>query len=398
MLEQFFVNCSVHNRSSTLWSYKEAPTYPTFGQIGCFKENLPGAHGPYTNYNAPGGFAYSLKEYSLLEQRMPALGFVGVFDQKIFPRLLYVDELLCRVKDEFTKNFFHPAKKDYRDFDQTFRQLKEEFESKQVQRKARGLLGGYRKIKGCCSSMFPRNPRMSLEKTVLEPHLKALEEKLIAKEVAKNIAEELRESVAAILEGKKLARCKTISSAVRVTMEEILVHALTPKQCYSIVALHQKNYVGRHIRKTLLPTVPQVFIDSVVNDGVKGSTTSNIKRKDVIYTDGLKHPENLIREAIHEAIIDDELRWWVICVVVSSPKQAAVALLTAYLSGAEIFMSGNLKDIASEGPEYITYRQNLKKIANYVNLIKEVYFWDSPFLLNLPSWFQISLPRLTQNP
>ncbi|CAN6541060.1 unnamed protein product [Malus baccata var. baccata] len=300
MLEQFFVNCSVHNRLSTLWSYKETPTYPTFGQIGCFKENLPGAHGPYTNYNAPGGFAYSLKEYSLLEQRMPALGFVGVFDQKIFPRLLYVDELLCRVKDEFTKNFYHPAKKDYRDFDQTFRQLKEEFESKQVQRKARGLLGGYRKIKGWCSSMFPRNPRMSLEKTVLEPHLKALEEKLIAKEVAKNIAEELRESVAAILEGKKLARCKTISSAVR-----------------------------------------------------------NIKRKDVIYTDGLKHPENLIREAIHEAIIDEELRWWVICVVVSSPKQAAVALLTAYLSGAEIFMSGNLKDIASEGPEYITYRQNL---------------------------------------
>ncbi|KAM1178571.1 hypothetical protein ACFX13_018187 [Malus domestica] len=395
MLEQFFVNCSVHNSSSTLWSYKEAPTYRTFGQIGCFKENLPGAHGPYTNYNAPGGFAYSLKEYSLLEQRMPALGFVGVFDQKIFPRLLYVDELLCRVKDEFTKNFYHPAKKDYRDFDQTFRQLKEEFESKQVQRKARGLLGGYRKIKGWCSSMFPR---MSLEKTVLEPHLKALEEKLIAKEVAKNIAEELRESVAAILEGKKLARCKTISSAVRVTMEEILVHALTPKPCYSIVALHQKSYVRRHIRKTLLPTVPQVFIDSVVNDGVKGSTTSNIKRKDVIYTAGLKHPENLIREAIHEAIIDEELRWWVICVVVSSPKQAAVALLTAYLSGAETFISANLKDIASEGPEYITYRQNLKKIANYVNLIKEVYFWDSPFLLNLPSWFQISLPRLTQNP
>ncbi|KAM1178566.1 hypothetical protein ACFX13_018183 [Malus domestica] len=290
MLEQFFVNCSVHNRSSTLWSYKEAPTYRTFGQIRCF-----------------------------------------------------------RVKDEFTKNFYHPAKKDYRDFDETFRQLKEEFESKQVQRKARGLLGGYRKIKGWCSSMFPR---MSLEKTVLEPHLKALEEKLIAKEV--NIAEELRESVAAILEGKKLARCKTISSAVRVTMEEILVHALTPKQCYSIVALHQKNYVPTtsHIRKTFLPTVPQVFINSVVNDGVKGSTTSNIKRKDVIYTAGLKHPENLIREAIHEAIIDEELRWWVICVVVSSPKQAAVALLTAYLSGAETFIGGNLKDIASEGPEY----------------------------------------------
>lgn len=27
-----------------------------------------------------------------------------------------------------------------------------------------------------------------------------------------------------------------------------------------------------------------------------------------------------------------------------------------------------------------------------------MYFRDSPFLLNLPSWFQISLPRLTQNP
>ncbi|KAM1290672.1 hypothetical protein ACFX14_017894 [Malus domestica] len=82
-------------------------------------------------------------------------------------------------------------------------------------------------------------------------------------------------------------------------MEEILVHALTPKRCYSIVALHQKNYVPTtsDIRKTFFPTVPQVFIDSVVNHGVKGSTTSvKVKRKDVIYTAGLKHPENLIRK------------------------------------------------------------------------------------------------------
>lgn len=46
-----------------------------------------------------------------------------------------------------------------------------------------------------------------------------------------------------------------------------------------------------------------------------------VKQKDVIYTAGLKHPENLIREAIHEAIIGEELSWSVICVVVSSPKQ-----------------------------------------------------------------------------
>ncbi|KAM0969705.1 hypothetical protein FF1_017922 [Malus domestica] len=104
-------------------------------------------------------------------------------------------------------------------------------------------------------------------------------------------------------------------------MEEIIVHALTPKRCYSIVALHQKNYVPTtsDLRKTFFPTVPQVFIDSVVNHGV--------------YYFGCS------------CTVDD-------------------------LSGAETFIGGNLQDITSEGPEYITYRKNL--VINLKVLIKKL--------------------------
>ncbi|TQE05191.1 hypothetical protein C1H46_009170 [Malus baccata] len=77
---------------------------------------------------------------------------------------------------------------------------------------------GYKKNRGWFSCIFPRMP---LEKSGLEPALKALKEKLIiTKNVAEAVAEELCGSMAASLEGKKLPWFKTISSAVQAAMEE----------------------------------------------------------------------------------------------------------------------------------------------------------------------------------
>ncbi|XP_042964780.1 signal recognition particle receptor subunit alpha homolog [Carya illinoinensis] len=51
----------------------------------------------------------------------------------------------------------------------------------------------------------------------------------MTKNVAKEMAEKLYESVAASLEGKKLASFTRISSTVQAAMEEALVRILTPR-------------------------------------------------------------------------------------------------------------------------------------------------------------------------
>ncbi|KAJ6435625.1 hypothetical protein OIU84_000762 [Salix udensis] len=92
------------------------------------------------------------------------------------------------------------------------------------------------KKKGWFSSMFQSIAgKANLEKADLEPALKALKDRLMTKNVAEEIAEKLCESVAASLEGKKLASFTRISSTVQAAMEDALVRILTPRRSIDIL-------------------------------------------------------------------------------------------------------------------------------------------------------------------
>ncbi|XP_015892411.3 uncharacterized protein LOC107426679 [Ziziphus jujuba] len=92
------------------------------------------------------------------------------------------------------------------------------------------------KKKGWFSSMFQSIAgKSNLEKSDLEPALKALKDRLMTKNVAEEIAEKLCESVAVSLEGKKLASFTRISSTVQAAMEEALVRILTPRRSIDIL-------------------------------------------------------------------------------------------------------------------------------------------------------------------
>ncbi|KAK6160921.1 hypothetical protein DH2020_004302 [Rehmannia glutinosa] len=92
------------------------------------------------------------------------------------------------------------------------------------------------KKKGWFSSIFQSIAgKANLEKSDLEPALKALKDRLMTKNVAEEIAEKLCESVAASLEGKKLASFTRISSTVQAAMEEALVRILTPRRSIDIL-------------------------------------------------------------------------------------------------------------------------------------------------------------------
>lgn len=92
------------------------------------------------------------------------------------------------------------------------------------------------KKKGWFSTMFQSIAgKANLEKADLEPALKALKDRLMAKNVAEEIAEKLCESVAVSMEGKKLASFTRISSTVQAAMEEALVRILTPRRSIDIL-------------------------------------------------------------------------------------------------------------------------------------------------------------------
>ncbi|BAT76171.1 hypothetical protein VIGAN_01413800 [Vigna angularis var. angularis] len=92
------------------------------------------------------------------------------------------------------------------------------------------------KKKGWFSSMFQSIAgKANLEKSDLEPALKALKDRLMTKNVAEEIAEKLCESVAASLEGKKLGSFTRISSTVHTAMEDALVRILTPRRSIDIL-------------------------------------------------------------------------------------------------------------------------------------------------------------------
>eukprot|EP00262_Sarcandra_glabra_P002602 TRINITY_DN129_c1_g2_i1.p1 TRINITY_DN129_c1_g2~~TRINITY_DN129_c1_g2_i1.p1 ORF type:complete len:467 (+),score=118.96 TRINITY_DN129_c1_g2_i1:109-1401(+) len=92
------------------------------------------------------------------------------------------------------------------------------------------------KKRGWFSSMFQSiSGNAILEKSDLEPALKALKDRLMTKNVAEEIAEKLCESVAASLEGKKLGSFTRVSSTVQTAMEEALLRILTPRRSIDIL-------------------------------------------------------------------------------------------------------------------------------------------------------------------
>jgi signal recognition particle GTPase len=92
------------------------------------------------------------------------------------------------------------------------------------------------KKKGWFSSIFQSVAGKSvLEKSDLEPALKALKDRFMTKNVAEEIVEKLCESVAASLEGKKLSSFTRVSTTVQAAMEENLLRILTPKHSIDIL-------------------------------------------------------------------------------------------------------------------------------------------------------------------
>ncbi|KAL9241692.1 hypothetical protein vseg_015772 [Gypsophila vaccaria] len=118
------------------------------------------------------------------------------------------------------------------DQEEVFSSDGEDEEDEQVENNAQAKT----KSKGWMSSIFPSIVgKANLERTDLEPALKALKDRLMTKNVAEEIAEKLCESVAASLEGKKLASFTRISSTVQAAMEDALVRILTPKRSIDIL-------------------------------------------------------------------------------------------------------------------------------------------------------------------
>ncbi|KAB1211923.1 hypothetical protein CJ030_MR5G026814 [Morella rubra] len=93
------------------------------------------------------------------------------------------------------------------------------------------------KKKGWFSSMFQSIAgKANLEKSDLEPALKALKDRLMTKNVAEEIAEKLCESVQQALKGKSWLRSRGFLQQYRsAAMEEALVRILTPRRSIDIL-------------------------------------------------------------------------------------------------------------------------------------------------------------------
>ena len=88
--------------------------------------------------------------------------------------------------------------------------------------------------------------KSSLEREDIEPILEKLKTNFMNKNVAEAIAERLCESVAASLQGRKLASFSSLSGMVKSAMEEALTRILTPKRSVDILRdVHAAREAGR---------------------------------------------------------------------------------------------------------------------------------------------------------
>lgn len=75
-----------------------------------------------------------------------------------------------------------------------------------------------------------------LRRADLEPALEQFRDALVGKNVAKDIADRLMESVATSLEGKRMESMTTVTATVRKALDEALTRILTPRQSVDILA------------------------------------------------------------------------------------------------------------------------------------------------------------------
>eukprot|EP00252_Welwitschia_mirabilis_P000706 TRINITY_DN10679_c0_g2_i1.p1 TRINITY_DN10679_c0_g2~~TRINITY_DN10679_c0_g2_i1.p1 ORF type:complete len:586 (-),score=177.50 TRINITY_DN10679_c0_g2_i1:209-1813(-) len=112
----------------------------------------------------------------------------------------------------------------------------DEYSESENEEESQGKPDSAPKKKGWLSSVFQSvSGNKILEKSDLEPALKALKDRLMTKNVAEEIAEKLCESVAMSLVGKKLGSFTRVSTTVQVAMEEALIRILTPKRSIDIL-------------------------------------------------------------------------------------------------------------------------------------------------------------------
>ncbi|KAG2665020.1 hypothetical protein I3760_16G110500 [Carya illinoinensis] len=153
----------------------------------------------------------------------------------------------------------------------------------------------------------------NLEKSDLEPALKALKDRLMTKNVAEEIVEKLFESVAASLEGKKLASFTRISSIVQAAMEEALVRILTPRCSLDILRdVHaareqRKPYVVVFVgvngvgKSTNLAKVAYWFLQHEMNAMMAACDTFRSGAIPIFEKGCKKDPAIVAKEAIQEA-------------------------------------------------------------------------------------------------
>ncbi|KAF7152116.1 hypothetical protein RHSIM_Rhsim01G0028400 [Rhododendron simsii] len=191
-------------------------------------------------------------------------------------RLLYMDDLLAMVKREFSV-IYDPKWTLYNDFDDVCQQLTKEAEARAEEMKSQSRLPSMNSVNGkenMKESMMDKDEIVSsdsetegeedagkdskmetkkkgciagkanLEKADHEPALKALKDRLMTKNVAKEIAEKLCKSVAASLEGKKLAPFTRISSTVREKRVLTLGMCMLRRRPYVVVFV-RVNGVGK---------------------------------------------------------------------------------------------------------------------------------------------------------
>jgi len=104
------------------------------------------------------------------------------------------------------------------------------------------------RTKGWFSSVFQSiaGGNSVIERSDLQPALKALKDRLMTKNVAEEIAEKLCESVAASLEGKKQGSFTSTASTVQAAMEAALVRILTPSRSIDVLRdVHAAKDSGR---------------------------------------------------------------------------------------------------------------------------------------------------------
>ncbi|MCO5555646.1 hypothetical protein L7F22_009191 [Adiantum nelumboides] len=106
---------------------------------------------------------------------------------------------------------------------------------------------GAPKKKGWFSSLIQSvSGKAVIEEEDLAPALKALRDRLLIKNVAQEITDELSSSVATSLIGKKMASFTRLSTTVQQAMEEALVRILTPKRSIDILRdVHTAKEQGR---------------------------------------------------------------------------------------------------------------------------------------------------------